>query len=198
MGQHRRRLAEAHVEREASAEPGGIEEPDPGHRLGLIRAQLAVETLRLGDRRHRHFAGAAHDVVGPAVAVNDDAARERRPAEADALAQDLRTGELGDAFAFGERCGGLLHVEPIDLDPAAARLHERAGLPGEPPDLVGGQLDVVEQHRPRDVAELVGADGRPGGRLGEQSQRWPWPCDATAQAAERRSRRSPASGRRRS
>ena len=57
---------------------------------------------------------------------------ERRPVEADALAQDLGAGQLRDALALGERGGGLLDVEPVDLDPPAARLHERAGLPGEP------------------------------------------------------------------
>ena len=58
VGEHGRRLAEAHVERQAAAEPGGVEEADPGQRLGLVGAQLADEALGLGDRRRRRLAGA--------------------------------------------------------------------------------------------------------------------------------------------
>ena len=43
--EHRRRLAEAHVEREAAAETGGVEEAEPRERLGLVAAQLADEAL---------------------------------------------------------------------------------------------------------------------------------------------------------
>ena len=46
VGEHGRRLAEPHVEREASAELGGVEEADPRQRLGLVRAQLADEARR--------------------------------------------------------------------------------------------------------------------------------------------------------
>ena len=45
VGEHRRRLAEAHVEREAAAEPDRVEEAEPRERLGLVAAQLAVEAL---------------------------------------------------------------------------------------------------------------------------------------------------------
>ena len=51
VGEHRRRLAEAHVEREAAAEPDGVEEAEPAERLGLVAAQLAGEAVRLGDDR---------------------------------------------------------------------------------------------------------------------------------------------------
>ena len=108
-------------------------------------------------------AGPAHDVVGPAVAVDVDAAAQPGPVETDAVAQDLGAGELRDRLALGERGCGLLEVDPIDLDPAAAGLHERPRLAGEPGDVGRGELDVVEQHRPRHVAELVGADHRSAG-----------------------------------
>ena len=62
---------------------------------------------------------------------DDDATGQPRPVETDALAQDLGAGELGDRLALGERGRGLLEIDPVDLDPAAARLHERTGLPGE-------------------------------------------------------------------
>ena len=65
----------------------------------------------------------------------------------------------------------LLEVDPIELDPVAARLHQRSGLAGQPGDVGRAELDVVEEHRPRDVAQLVGADDRTGRRLGEQPQR---------------------------
>ena len=74
-------------------------------------------------------------------------------------------------LALGERGGRLLEVDPVDLDPAPPGLHQRPGLAGQPGDLGGGELDVVEQHRPRHVAQLVGADDRAAGRLGEQPQR---------------------------
>ena len=43
--QHRRRLAEAHVEREATAEAGLVEEAEPRQRFGLVAAELADETV---------------------------------------------------------------------------------------------------------------------------------------------------------
>ena len=60
--EHRRRLAETHVEREAAAEPDRVEEAEPRQRLGLVAAQLADESVRrargLGrDRRRRRRAG---------------------------------------------------------------------------------------------------------------------------------------------
>ena len=42
------RLAEAHVEGQAAAELGGVEEAEPGQRLGLVAAQLADEALGRG------------------------------------------------------------------------------------------------------------------------------------------------------
>ena len=53
VGEHGRRLAEAHVEGEAAAELDGVEEAEPGERLGLVAAQLAVEALGRGDRLGR-------------------------------------------------------------------------------------------------------------------------------------------------
>ena len=171
MGEHGRRLAETHVECQTAAETRRVEEPDPGDRLGLIRAQRTRETLRLGDRRHRHFAGAADDVVRPTAALHNDAASQPGPAETDAVPQDLGAGELRDVLAFGEGGRGLLDIEPVDLHPAATRLHQWPGLAGEALDVVGRQFDVVEQHRPCHVAELVRADDGVRGGLGEQSQR---------------------------
>src|SRR6476661_10691708 len=98
MGEHRRRLAEAHVERQATTEAGSLEEADPGNCLGLVRAQRALEALGLGDRRRRHLTGAADDVVGPAVAVHHDPAGEPGSAETDALPKDLGAGQLVDAL----------------------------------------------------------------------------------------------------
>ena len=45
VGEDRGGLAQAHVEGEAAAEAGGVEEPEPGQRLGLVAAQLAVEAV---------------------------------------------------------------------------------------------------------------------------------------------------------
>ena len=46
--QHGGRLAQAHVEGEAAAQLDGVEEAQPGERLGLVAAELSVEALRLG------------------------------------------------------------------------------------------------------------------------------------------------------
>ena len=62
------------------------------------------------------------------------------------------------AGPLGERGGGLLEVDPVELDPLAVRPHQRAGLGGQAGDVGGGELDVVEHRRPAHVAELVGAD----------------------------------------
>ena len=124
---------------------------------------------------------------------DDDAARQRRPVEPDALSQDLCAGQLRDAFSLGERGGRLLEIDAIDFDPSPARLHERSRLTGQAPDLVGRQFDVVEQHRPGDVAELMRADDRPA-VASANSRSEGGPCGETAQAVARRTRPSPASG----
>ncbi len=171
LGEHGRGLAEAHVEGEASAELGGVEEPDPGERLGLVGAELSGEPVGSGHRRCRRRAGPIDDVGGPAVAMHVDATSEPWPVEADAVAQDVRPGQLVGLFALGERSCGLFEVDPVDLDPAAAGLHERAGLPGELRHLGRGELHVVEENRPGDVAELVRSHHRAGRCLREQSER---------------------------
>ena len=91
------------------------------------------------------------------------------------------------SVALGERGGRLLEVDPIDLDPAVARPDERARLLGEPGDVGRRELDVVEQHGPRHVAELVGADHGVR-RLGEEPRASVSPCGATSSARGRRTR----------
>ena len=129
VGEHRRGLAEAHVEGEAAAEVGALEEPDPRQGLGLVAAQLAGEPLRSGDRRRRGLRGARQDVGRPAVAADVDA--ELGAVESEAVAQDLGPRELTVLGALGEGGGRLLEVEPVDLDPAVARPDEGASLLGE-------------------------------------------------------------------
>ena len=155
MGEHRRGLSEAHVEGQASTELGGVEEPDPGESLGLVGAQLTGEPVGSGHRRRRRSAGSADNVSSPAVAVHVDATSEPWSVQADAVAQDVCSAELIGLFALGERGCRLFEIDPVDLDPAAAGLHERAGLPGELCHFGRGEFDVVEEHRPGDVAELV-------------------------------------------
>ena len=162
VGEHGRRLAEAHVERQAAAELGGVEEAEPGQRLGLVGAQLADEALRAGDRRGRRLAGASRRCRWPSCCRG----RTTPPARPDPsspmlVAQDLGAGELGDrgsrsasaAAAFSRSTRSTSTHLPRDCTSGRAW---RAKLG----DLGGGQLDVVEQHRPGDVAELVGADDR--------------------------------------
>ncbi len=88
------------------------------------------------------------------------------------MTQDLRAGHLRGGLPFGQRLGGLLQVDTIELDPLAAGVHQRPSLLRQPCHLTGGQLDIVEQHRPRHVGELVSAHDRTGRLFGEQAQRW--------------------------
>ena len=88
------------------------------------------------------------------------------------MAQDLGPGELGGGRPARPGRPRLLEVGPVELDPAAAGLDQRAGPLGvQPGDVGGGQLDVVEDRRPRDVAELAGAHDRVAGRLSQEAQR---------------------------
>ena len=129
VGEHRRRLAEAHVEGEAAAEPGGVEEAEPGQRLGLVAAQLADEALgRRVTGSVGHVGRGCEQVGGPAAALDDDAAGERRALEAEREAQHLGAGELGRVGPLGQRGRGLCEVGLVELDPACRATHERAGL----------------------------------------------------------------------
>ena len=67
MGEHRGRLAETHVEREAAAEAGVVEEAEPRQRFLLVAAQLADEAWRV---RAGSLAtlGGGQQVGGPAPA----------------------------------------------------------------------------------------------------------------------------------
>jgi hypothetical protein len=171
VGQHGGRLAQTHVERQAATELGGVEEADPGQRFDLVRAQLAHEALRLRHRVGGRFGRPAQHVVGPALAVHADAAGEAGRIETHAVAQDLGAGHLLLVLALGQRGGRLLQVDAIEFDPLAVRLHQRPRLLGQTSHFGPGELDVVEQHRPGDAGELVHADHRAGGVVGEQTQR---------------------------
>ena len=87
------------------------------------------------------------------------------------MAQDLGAGHPLGGGALGEGGGRLLEVDLVELDPLAVRLHQRAGLGGEPGDVGGGELDVVEHRRPAHVGELVGADHGVALRVDEEPER---------------------------
>ena len=171
VGEHGGRLAEAHVEGEAAAEPDGVEEAEPAERLGLVVPQLADEALGLGDGLERRGAGLVEQVGDPAAALDGEPGAERRALEADDVAQDLGAGHALGGGALGERGGRLLEVDPVELDPLAVRLHERPRLGGEAGDVGRRELDVVEHRRPAHVAELVGADDGVALRVDEEPQR---------------------------
>ncbi len=77
VGEHGRRLAQAHVERQAAADAGGVEEAEPGERLGLVAAQLAVEALGRVRGFARQLARGGQEVGGPPSAFDADAAGQR-------------------------------------------------------------------------------------------------------------------------
>ena len=106
-GQHRRRLAEAHVEREAAAEADGVEEAEPRERFGLVAAQLADEAVGHARLGAREIGRRLEQVGRPAGTGHRDATRERAAFEAEREAQHLAARELRLLRTFGERGRGL-------------------------------------------------------------------------------------------
>ena len=92
--QHRRRLAEAHVEREATAEAGLVEEAEPRQRFRLVAAQLADEAVGNAGRRRRDVGRGREQVGGPTAADDVDAAAQRRTFDAEREAQHRRARQL--------------------------------------------------------------------------------------------------------
>ena len=171
VGEHRRRLAEAHVEREATTEPDRVEEAEPRQRLGLVAAELADEAVGHAHRFGREVGRGVEQVDGPAGTADGDAARQRRAFEAEREPEHLAARELGLLRPLRERGGGFVEVGPVDRDPPSTGTDERPGLLGQPRDVGGGELDVVEHGRPPHVGELVRADRRRRRGVGEHPQR---------------------------
>ena len=170
--QDRGGLAQAHVEGEAAAEAGGVEEPQPRQRLGLVAAEVALEALGVLGRGEGGGGRLLHEVGGPARALDGDAAGEGRAVEAERLAQHLGAGHLGLLGPLGQRLGGGGQVGVVEGDPAATGgPHQRAGLLGQAGDVGGGELDVVEDGGPAHVGELVGTDDAVATDVGEHAQR---------------------------
>ena len=158
VGQHRRGLAQPHVEGQAAAQPGLLQEAQPHQRVGLVGAQRAVEALGPGGELGGYPAGASDQVGGPSLPCEHRAARQRRALQAEGVAQHVGAGHAGDVGPLGERGCGLVEVDPVELHPAAPTLHEGTGLGSKVTDLRCGQLDVVEGNRPADVGQLAGPD----------------------------------------
>ena len=165
VGQHDGGLAEAHVERQAAAETGSLEEAQPRHRLGLVAAQLADEALGAHDEVGLELGGTAEQVGRPALAGEGDPTGQRRALQAEDVAQHVRAAEPGLVGPFRQRGGRCGQVGPVELHPPTPGLHEGAGLAGQLGDLLRAQLDVVEHRRPADVGELAGTDHRALGVL---------------------------------
>ncbi len=170
VGEHGGGLAQAHVEGQAAAQLGGVEVAQPGQGLGLVAAQLALEPGGPGDRVGGDQAGLVEQVGGPAAALHRQAAGQGGALQAHRVAEDLGPGELGGVGPLGQRGRRLLEVGPVELDPPPVGADQRSGLGGQARDLGRGELDVVEQGGPADVAELVGADDGVAGGLGEHLQ----------------------------
>ena len=169
VGQQGRGLAQAHVQRQATAQSGAMKESQPHQRLGLVAAELAFEPVGgrvgvLGD-----VLGTGQELGGPVVAGQRDAA-QRRPLEAERMAQHVGARELRRVGSFGQRGGRLGQVGMIQLDPLPARLHQRFGFPGQPLDILRRELDVVEDRTPPHVGQLLCAHDGLGGVLRGQPQ----------------------------
>ena len=127
--------------------------------------QLAHEAVGPHDEVGLQLGGAAQQVGGPTLTGEGDAPGEGRALEAEDVAQHVRTAEPGLVGPFRQRRRRRGQVGPVQLDPAAPGLHQRAGLAGEAGDLLGTQLDIVEERRPADVGELARPDHRALGVL---------------------------------
>ena len=112
VGEHGRRLAEAHVEGEAAADAGLLEEAEPGERVGLVGAQLADEAVGLGGRLARHVGRGGEELGGPAAPADGDAPGQRGPLEPEGEAQHVGAGEPSLIGPLGERLGGGLRGRP--------------------------------------------------------------------------------------
>ena len=158
--EHRRRLAQAHVEREAATEPGRVEEAEPRQRFGLIAAEVTDEAARRGRRFGGEVRRRRQQIGGPAATLHRDPARERRALETEREAQHGRARQLRGRGAFGERGRRGVEVGAVDRDPASAGADQRPRFLGQSCDVGRGELDVVEHRRPPDIGELAGADDR--------------------------------------
>ena len=122
MREHRRCLAEPHVERKAATQADRLEEAEPCQRFGLIAAQLADEAPRCAHRCDRF--GGGQQVRRPPSTLDRDAPGERGLVEPKCEPQHLRPRELL-AVVFRECFGRGLQVDLVERDPAIAGAHER-------------------------------------------------------------------------
>ena len=150
--EHRRRLAEAHVEGEAAAEAGRVEEAEPRERLGLVAAELADEARRARrPARRETFAAAASRSAAqppPSTEMPPASGEPSRPSARRSISAPescvvVARSASASAAAF--------EVGLVDRDPPAAGADQRPRFLGQPRDVGRGELDVVEHRRPADV-----------------------------------------------
>ena len=170
VGEHGGRLAEAHVERQAAAELGGVEEARarPARRPGRPGARPRSPRGWWWARRARR--GLGQQVGGPAGALDRRPPARgvpSRPTEWRRISAPVRRVLLARsaraaAASLRSTLSSSTHL-PCDRTSGRASSARRAMS-------LGGELDVVEDHRPAHVAELLGADHGVAGGLGEQAQ----------------------------
>ena len=199
VGEHGRRLAEAHVEREAAAELDGVEEAEPGQRLGLVAAQLADEALGRGDRRRRRRRWRLLERCRWPSRCRRRRRRRRAPSPRGRRSWRRISAPVSwvIAVALGQRGGGLLRGRPGRARPTG-RATARAGGPAAASRAISAAVSSTSSNTTdqRDVAQLVGADDRARRSASANSRSdGRRPCAATARAPARRSRRPRASGR---
>ena len=163
VGEHRRRLAEAHVEGEAAAEAGGVEEAEPraAPRPGSCAARRRSPSGcrgRLGATGSPAAASRSAAQPPPSTEMPPASGEPSRPrARRSISAPD----ELGRRWrARRARPAAALRSARSMRDPPAAGADERPRFLGQLGDVGGGELDVVEHRRPPHVGELAGADDR--------------------------------------
>ncbi len=137
-----------------AAEADPVEEGQPAPGLGLVGAQLALEALGAGERLGRGRRWRPARARRPSRSRRRWRARPARPPPGRRRGAGWRrptarwcASRSASARAAASRSSWF------ELDPPALGPHHRAGLGGEPGDVAGVELDVVEQDRPAHLVD---------------------------------------------
>ena len=71
--------------------------------------------------------------------------------------------------ARSARATGGVEIGAVDVHPAAADLHQRLGFLRQVGDAGGVEFEVIEEHRPAHIGELLHTDLRRAHSLGEKT-----------------------------
>ncbi len=160
--EHRGGLAQAHVQRQAAAEAGTVEELQPHQGVGLVASAArrgsppASSVSSSGTLRALRSRSAAQP--SPATSTPPESGEPSRPSAWRSISAPVRRvrsarAPRGPAAAAWRSAWSSSTQRPWALTSGRASR-------GEPADVLGGELDVVEDRRPAHRGELLRADHR--------------------------------------